>query len=44
MFDKEKYSNEEAEAWVEENNDYYEYLTKLMEETYPKVIGERSDD
>ena len=44
MFDKEKYSDEEAEAWVEENNDYYEYLAKLMEETYPKVVGERSDD
>ena len=44
MFDKEKFTEEEAEAWIEENNDYYEYLAKLMEETYPKVIGERSDD
>ena len=44
MFDKEKYNDEEAQAWVEENNDYYEYLAKMMEETYPKVVGERSDD
>jgi hypothetical protein len=44
LFDKEKYDNKTAKEWVKEHNEWYEWVAKVVEETYPKVIGERSDD
>ena len=44
LFDKEKYDNKTAKEWVKKHNEWYEWVAKVVEETYPKVIGERSDD
>jgi hypothetical protein len=38
MFDKDKFTDEEAQAWIDENSELYEVLAKTLQEMYPKVL------
>jgi hypothetical protein len=38
LFDKDKFTEEEANTWIEENNDLYEVLARTLHEMYPKVL------